>query len=159
MEEQLSNVRISADDEGSDEQRDWASLPLDLLRASLSAPLLADDRAAKRSAFSTCKSFARAVARTSTSCMLRLEVDRRVRSSSCVPAVRFWRELWGGEQPQQKEQLVVLVLSSSINRGSSPGRLLAKLLGAGERLPFVTQLWLKVIMIARALVTRQQEVH
>ncbi len=130
----LSSLRID-DDDG---KRDWASLPLDLLRTIASAPQLKRDMASKQAALASCKTVGRAVVQTSSLGGLRLDVDRRAKF---VPSVQLWRELWGAEQPQQV-QLVGLGLSS--RHYGSPGRCWSEVLRAGERLPFVTTLVLQV---------------
>ncbi len=120
-----------------DEQRDWASLPLDLLRTIFSAPALDKSKASKRAALASCKAFGRAAVRTSGGGLL-LSVDR---DTSFQMRVRVWRELWGEDQPH-RDQVVGLALRS--DNHASPERCLSELLGANERLAFVTQLALHV---------------
>ncbi len=140
QQQQLSNLRIRDDDDGK--QRDWASLPLDLLQICL-APL-EGNRTAKRAALATCKAFARSSLRNAKDCGLILDVDRRAKFQ---PSARIWRELWGAGLSRQG-QAVALVIGSRIL--GSPERCLSELLGAGECLAFVTSLWLKVRMLATA---------
>ncbi len=131
--QQLTNLRLS-DDDG---KRDWASLPLDLLKICLGAPSL--DPATKRAALASCKAFSRALLRTSSH-NLALFVDRR---SPFVCTTQIWQELWGepAEQPRQGQHVVIHLLSGS---HGSPGRCWDELLAANQRLPFVRELFLTV---------------
>ncbi len=130
--QQLARLQLS-DDDGP---RDWASLPLDLLRLCI-APLKGD-RATKAAALATCKAFSRAAVRTTHHGSLILSLDR---PTPFQPSTRIWRELWGEEQPQQG-QVVNLMLGSSTLE--TPVHCLGELLSAGERLPMVTRLTLWV---------------
>ncbi len=126
--QQLSSLSL---DDGT---RDWASLPLDLLKICLGAPSL--DPAAKLSALATCKALARAAVRSSSHTM-------GVNADCHAPfarATRVWRELWGEEQPQQGR--VSLLLGSRLH--GTPERCLDELLSANQRMAFVTELILHV---------------
>ncbi len=134
QQQQLSSLCI---DDG-DGKRDWASLPLDLLKVCVAS--LKDDEAAKRAALASCKAFGRSVVQTMDAPGgLVLDVDRRAEFS---PSVRIWRELWGEERPQQERDAGLALWSSTL--GSPPGRCWRELLGAAERLAYVTMLVLQV---------------
>ncbi len=133
--QQLASLSLT-DDDG---KRDWASLPLDILKVCLSAPQLKASNTAKRAALATCKALGRAVVLTATQ-SLALEADRR--APPFRRSTRIWAELWGDEQPQQGQSVVLLLLSRS---QGSPERFFSKLLSAPtQRLAFVNELYLNV---------------
>ncbi len=119
-----------------DGERDWASLPLDLLKICLGAQQLKGDRASKNAALASCKAFGRAVLRSSQHTF-----GLQAESAHHAPAAQIWRELLAEEQLQDNFR-VILQLHSAIQ--CSPGRCLHELLSAGERLAFVTELYLQV---------------
>ncbi len=133
--QQLASLRLT-DDADDDGKRDWASLPLDLLKICLSAPPF--DQASKRAALASCKAFGRAVVRSSSH-GLGLEVDRL--APPFARTTHVWAELWGDELPQQGQRGNLMLFSES---HGNPARCLSELLSANQCLPFITELSLEV---------------
>ncbi len=82
------------DDADDDVKRDWAALPLDIVKICLSAPQLKRDTASKSAALISCKTFGRAVVRSSTH-QLHLKTDRK--EPPLASTTGIWAELWGEE--------------------------------------------------------------
>ncbi len=134
--QQLASLRLSDDDD--DGTRDWASLPLDLLKICIGAPPLEHEEAAKLAALASCKGFGRAVVRTSKH-ELDLRLDRR---APFARSTRVWKELWGEETAPQHGQDAILRLYNVTH--ISPERCLNELLSADQRMAFVTTLIFQV---------------
>ncbi len=125
------------DDDADDGKRDWASLPLDLLRICLGAPHVKGDGEAKRAALASCKAFGSAVVRTSSHGLVSL-LERRAKLKRTA---KIWQELWGDEQPKKDQSVNLVIVSKGY---ASPARCLDELRSANQRMAFIVSLFLRV---------------
>ncbi len=116
-------------------KRDLLCLPDDLLRICLSSL----DPESKRAALATCKALARAVMHTSMKTVL-LDAGPQ---QAALRTAKLLLQLWGEQEAlgHHGRRITVALGGSDM---PSPKRSVAKLLAAGVRLPFITELFLHV---------------
>ncbi len=83
---------------------------------------------------------------------LTFEVDRQAPFSRATSA---WRELWGDQQPQENQRVVIRLCSE---RQGNPERCWDELLSANQRLAFVTELYLHVRCMPKQRAQRRSTV-
>ncbi len=133
------------DDGEQEDQRDWTSLPPELLRLCFSALRWSrTDRTPKRGALASCKGFARAALRASLNA-LSWDLDEEGRpASSFSRAARLSAQLWGEEEEEAARGRGVALEVFSKRQASPEARCMAALCAANACLPFVTRLQLRV---------------